>query len=496
MNNDNNSAFDQYISDIKLASLEQQRGELEVRLGQARLERDNEQVQEIEIDLAEVHLQLAPPRIPKIEYPPPLDEAAYYGLGGEIVRVIEPHSEADPSALFLNLLTAFGNVIGSGAYFMVGAEKHFFKVFTVLVGETSKGRKGTSWQPIFKLFEEVDPEWAGGRIQTGLSSGEGLIWHVRDEIYKKVPNKKTGILEEVLVDSGIEDKRLFVIEGELSQTLKVLSREGNTLSPVIRNAWDTGKLQTLTKNSPAKATGAHISIIGHITKSELLRALNEIETGNGFANRFLWFCVRRSKCLPFGGDFSNIDLKSLTNKLRKAVEFAKQAGEIKWAEETRPLWASIYPELSEGKPAIIGAITARAEAQVTRLACIFALLDCSLVIKSIHLKAALAVWSYAEASVHYIFQNTMEDPLANKILGALAVKPHGITRTEISNLLGGHYSTERIKEALDLLRVSNLSRSKKTETGGRPVERWYFVKRDAKKAEKAEKGLSDRAYSA
>ncbi len=463
---------------------------MEVRLGQARLEGDIDQVLDIETELAQTQADMKPSLKLETSYPEQLEEAAFHGLAGEIVKAIEPHSEADSVALLINLLTGFGNVIGCGSWFMVGTDRHFFKVFAVLVGETAKGRKGTSWQPIFKLFEEVEPEWAGDRIQTGLSSGEGLIWHVRDETYKKVPNKETGILEEILVDGGIEDKRLFVIEGELSQTLKVLSREGNTLSPVIRNAWDTGKLQTLTKNSPTKATGAHVSIIGHITKSELVRGLNQIETGNGFANRILWLCVRRSKCLPFGGDFSKIDLNSLTNKLRNAVEFAKQAGEIEWAEETRPLWDSIYPELSEGKPGIIGAITARAEAQVTRLACIFALLDCSAVIKVSHLKAALEVWGYAEASVHYIFQNTMTDPLANKILEALAVKPHGMTRTEINNLLGGNYRTTQITEALNELRGAGLADKKTSETGGRPSERWFLAQSVTEKTEKTEKGVN------
>jgi len=252
-------------------------------------------------------------------------------------------------------------------------------------------------------------------------------------------------------------------------------------------------LQTLTKNSPIKATGAHISIIGHITKSELIRALREIETGNGFANRFLWLCVRRSKCLPFGGDFSKIDLDSLTKKLREAVEFAQQAGEIKWAEEAKPLWESIYSELSEGKPGIVGAITARAEAQVTRVACIYALLDLSTEIKPAHLRAAIAVWSYVEDSVRFIFQNKAGDPTANKILSALEVRPQGMSRTEINNLLGGHFSSTQIDEALDSLRVLNLARRKDTETGGRSVERWFFVKRNA---EKAEKGLSEGAYSA
>jgi hypothetical protein len=486
----NNSAYDDYVNEIKLASLEQQRGELEVRLGQARLEGDNERVIEIETELAQVQTELKPTLSFEPAYPKQLEEEAYHGLAGEIVISIEPHSEADTIALLMNLLAAFGNVIGNSSWFMVGVERHFPKLFCVIVGDTAKGRKGTSWQPIFKLFEEVEPEWTADRVQTGLSSGEGVIYHVRDQLFKKMLDKKTGQINDVLVDEGILDKRLFITEGEFAQTLKVLSREANTLSPVLRNAWDSRKLQTLTKNSPIKATGAHISIIGHITKTELLRALSEMETGNGFANRFLWFCVRRSKCLPFGGDFDQINFTPLLKKLHEAVDFAKTAGQIKWAEDTKPLWASIYPELSEGKPGIIGAITARAEAQVTRLACIYALLDCSKIITPAHLKAALAVWTYAEESVKYIFQNTMEDPLANKILEALAVRPHGMTRTEINNLLGGHYSTKRIDEALDSLRVLNLARRKDTETKGRSVERWFFVKRDAEKAEKAEKGLS------
>ena len=43
----------------------------------------------------------------------------------------------------------------------------------------------------------------------------------------------------------------------------------------------------MAKNTPAKATDAHISIVGHITEQELHRALAEVEGFNGFANRFL-----------------------------------------------------------------------------------------------------------------------------------------------------------------------------------------------------------------
>ncbi len=475
--------FGHVLNYVKDASLEQRLGELEVRLGEARLECDRVRVREIQLEISQVQAEGSPPTIPEVKYPLPLDESAYYGLAGEIIKAIEPHSEADPVAMLMNFLTAFGNVIGDGAYFRVGADKHYCKLFCVLVGDTAKGRKGTSWHPIRALFEVFEPEWVADRLQTGLSSGEGLIWHVRDPIYKQVLDKKTGVVNDTLIDGGIGDKRLFVIEGEFAQTLKVLSREGNTLSPVIRNAWDTGNLQLLTKNSPAKATGAHISITAHVTRQELLRGLSEIETGNGFANRFLFFCVRRSKELPFGGAFDSIDLDSMSGKLSQAVVFAKQAGEVKWSEETRPLWEVVYPELSEGRPGNIGAITARAEAQVTRLACIYALLDCSTVIKPSHLKAAMAVWTYCEDSVRYIFQNTVANPLANKVLQALAIQPQGMTRTEINNLLGGNYSTIRITEALNELQCAGLTRCEKIETGGRPVERWFFITKDTEKTE-------------
>jgi len=160
----NNIAYDDYINEIKIASLEQQRGELEVRLGQARLEGDLIKMQEIEAQLAEIHAEANPLIIPEIDYPSPLNEAAYHGLAGEIVISIETHSEAATVALLMNLLTAFGNVIGSGSWFMVGVERHFLKLFCVIVGDTAKGRKGTSWQPIFKLFEEVEAEWTADRI--------------------------------------------------------------------------------------------------------------------------------------------------------------------------------------------------------------------------------------------------------------------------------------------------------------------------------------------
>ena len=399
------------------------------------------------------------PQTPE-NWPQSLSKEAFYGLAGDIVRTIEPHTEADPAALMIQLLITFGNVVGREAHFMVEATPHHTNLFTVLVGDTAKSRKGTSWGHINRLFEEVASSWVQERIQNGLSSGEGLIWAVRDGLGKD--------------DIGVNDKRLMVVEGEFASTLRVLKREGNTLSAVMRSAWDTGTLNTLTKNSPARATGAHISIIGHITRQELLRYMDNIEAGNCFGNRFLWGCARRSKCLPEGGRIHEVNLTPLTDRLSEAIKFARKAGRIGFDEDARRLWHEVYTELSEGKPGLLGAMIARAEAQVIRLSVIYALLDLSTVIQKEHLEAALAVWQYCEDSCRYIFGDALGDPVLDRLLKALqGRKPNGMARTEINKLFQGHKQANQIDRALRLLEERGLARQENQKTDGRPSEVWF-----------------------
>jgi hypothetical protein len=198
---------------------------------------------------------------------PSIDAAAFHGLAGDVVRTIEPHTEADPVGILVQYLTAAGNAIARGPYYQVEGDRHGPKLFVVLVGETAKGRKGTSWSRVREIMELVDIKWERDRVHSGLSSGEGVIWAVRDPIRQMVKEGKgaRAQLVEETVDPGITDKRLRIVEPEFAGALMVMRREGNILSRVIRDAWDRGDLATLTKHSPARATGAYVSIIGHIT---------------------------------------------------------------------------------------------------------------------------------------------------------------------------------------------------------------------------------------
>ncbi len=403
-------------------------------------------------------------------WPASLAEQAYHGLAGDITSALEPHTEADPAAILFQFLAVFGNAIGRGAHHAVEADEHMTNLFVALVGETAKGRKGTSWGHIKRLFERAAPEWSKECVDQGLSSGEGVINRVRDAKEKTIEGEST------LVDAGIEDKRLLVVEGELARTIKAISREGNTLSAILRCAWDTGDLNSMTKNNQDRATGAHISVIGHITKDELLRYLRETETSNGFANRFLWICVKRSRCLPEGGSLPASELEQLTSRLSRAIDFGSKAGHVARNEEAREVWRTVYEELSEGKPGLFGAVTGRSEAQVSRLAVIFAVLDLSAVVTRSHMEAALAVWEYAEESAAYIFGASMGDPVADKILAALREGPNGMTRTEISGLFKRNRNVDQICSALALLDERGLARSVTENTGGRSAERWRVTK--------------------
>jgi hypothetical protein len=398
-----------------------------------------------------------------------------------LVCAIGPHSEADPAAILIQSLVAFGNLIGRSAHFPVEADRHFMNLFTVLVGQTAKGRKGTSLGQVQRVLGELDPAWSDARIMSGLASGEGLIWAVRDETRERTPIREGGRVidyQQIVSDHGEPDKRLLVAEPEFARVLQVAERESNTLSAIIRQAWDSGNLRILTKKQSARSTEAHISIIGHITKDELKRLLTDTAAGNGFANRFLWVCVRRSQTLPDGGALHTVDLQPIIWRLQAAVRFATAAGEIRKDERARAIWFSVYPNLSEGKPGLLGSVTSRAEAQTMRLACIYALLDCSAVVQAEHLTAALEVWRYCEDSARFIFGNALGDATADEIVRELRQNPQGLTRNDIREHFNRNKSSAEIGRALGVLLeygLARVERNREDESQKRPTERWFAV---------------------
>ncbi len=274
----------------------------------------------------------------------------------------------------------------------------------------------------------------------------------------------------------MDDKRVLVIESEFGSVLRVLARDGNTLSSVLRLAWDSDDLRTMTKNNPARASSPHVSLIGHITQQEVVKYLTSVEVFNGLGNRHLWACVRRSKLLPFGGSCEKPRLSRLGGLLASAVKQAQTLGPMGWDRSGKELWESEYGRLTEDRPGLWGAITSRAEAHALRLALIFTLLDLCAEIQDVHVRAALALWRFCDRSAAHLFGASVGDRDADAILAALRASPDGLTRTEIRDgVFHRNKTSDEVARALGLLQRYGMGRCESVQTEGRPAERWFAV---------------------
>jgi hypothetical protein len=386
---------------------------------------------------------------------PELSEAALHGVAGLAVRTIAPHTEAHPASILLQLLVVFGNLVGRGPRCMVDATRHGLNLFLVLVGDSGKARKGTSWAQIARLFAEVDQPWLSSCVNRARLTPNGLLFALRDQ-------------------QPATDRRFLALCEEFASVLHALKRGSGHLSPLLRCAWDDGNLPTLDMQRHLQATGTHISMIAHITRSELTPNLNQTETHNGFANRCLWAVVERSNCLPEGGNLSAGELSGVAREVRRALDWTNANPEIIFRRDpaAAELWGKQYPALSQLRPGLRGGATSRAEAQVLRLSAIYAALDCSPIIQLPHLQAALALWDYCYASASLLFGVSTGDPIADRIREAVEASDTGLSKSQIRRLFHGHVDGYRIDGALETLVALGALSNRSQPTGGRPSTLW------------------------
>jgi hypothetical protein len=401
----------------------------------------------------------ASPPSPTPSAGPNLGEAALHGLAGLAVRTIAPHTEAHPASLLLQLLAVFGNLVGRGPHCMVDATRHSLNLYVVLVGDSSKARKGTSWSQIARLFAEVDQPWLSTRVTSARLTATGLLHALRDQ---QPPT----------------DRRLLALSEEFASVLHTLKSGRGHLSPLLRCAWDHGRLPTPDMQQHLCATETHISLIAHITQRELAHNIHGTEAQNGFANRCLWAWVHRSNCLPDGGSLSAADLAPIARELRHALDWAAATPEILFHRDAaaRDLWHDRYPVLSQLRPGLRGAATSRAEAQVLRLSAIYAALDSTSVIGLSHLQAALAVWDYCYAGASLLFGMSTGDPIADRIREAIEASGYGLSKHQIARLFHGHVEGYRIEAALQNLVTLGTVAPQSRPTGGRPSTHWSAIK--------------------
>lgn len=432
----------------------------------------------------------------EIKRKPHLDLTKFSGLPKAFVELATLNSEADPAAVLFTFLARFGVEIGRNPFFNIGDTTHHGQLAAVIVGESAKSRKGTSGKPVEKLFSlnsfnssNENRKYISARTSPGpFSSGEGIIYAVRDPI--EAWDRKKQATE--IIDPGIDDKRLYVLDEEFGGVLTNTKREGNTLSMVIRCAWDNGRFDPLTKNSKISAIGAHVGWVSHITNYELKAKLPECEGFNGFANRILWVFSQRQKLVPMPEPMPSKELAKLQNLLLPILNKCHESEiKIPFTKQAQEAWIDEYYQrlTLQNENGLLGVILNRSEAQVRRLALLFTLLDGENKTSLEHLNQAMAAWQYCEDSAAYIFKGQAQDSVARKIVEVLREKG-SLTSTEISNLFSRNIKSDRIQTAIEELVSSDAAEMVSEPTKGRPLQ-VLKIKHSYEKNEFNEKRFDD-----
>jgi hypothetical protein len=309
-------------------------------------------------------------------WPAPPAEAAYHGVLGDIARTVAPRTEADPVNLLGTLLVMFGAACGDGRALYQGSMQRT-NLSLLLVGETGfRGRKGTGLdvgRSVFRLaYPELDSIWL-----VGAASGEAITGHL---------------------GRHPDEERVLIVEPEFGRLLTIMNREGSTLSAVLRNAWDGVPLGHARARDESLISRHHVSMLGHITPIELRSKLTDADAANGFANRILFLAVRRTHLIPFP-ESPDALVADYIEPLHRAIVEARVFGPMYFDDEARDRWEWFYAELAATpRLGLAGAVTGRHEAQVARLALVYAVADRSPAIGVAHLEAAIALADYARRS--------------------------------------------------------------------------------------------------
>jgi hypothetical protein len=400
---------------------------------------------------------------------PVLQGAVYHGPAGRFVRAVSPLTEATDVGVLAQLLCALGVYIGPEAYIWTSG-KQYARVNVCLVGQTKTGRKGTAMVPVDLAMMALDEEFWKAQRMSGLATGEGLIKAVADI---KTKNPETGEWEVEPVE-----KRVMVVESEFSKVLAQMTREGNILSQVIRDAYDSTTLQKMTASDPMRADGAHVGMAFHITPYELRKRFKDTDMANGFGNRIMWLLVKSDKIISRTQPFPQEIFTAFKEEVKHLAKPFK--GRVELAPDVQDRWDNIYPLLRADKDGAAGEIIARAENIILRLALIYRLLDpptCKhqCFVEMPHLDAALALWWYAEESAQLIFADSGGSFLADRLIDLLKAGP--LSKDQINNHLSADHKQDADAELLKLAAAGIVSKKQEPsgKKGGRPATVWELV---------------------
>lgn len=307
---------------------------------------------------------------------PSLSDAALYGPLGIWIKTIDPYTEAHPAAILLQMLTVLGSLIGRKPFVYAAQYRQRANLFSLVIGQSAIGRKGTSWNIVNEIALGADPDLDKRKL-VGLASGEAMIRRLNE--------------------SG--DAGSLVYESEFSKLLTVKSYSGSTLSQRIRSGFDGEFMGHDTKEVTLGASDYHLCIVAHIVPDEMANGLSSNEHANGFTNRFLFCHSHKSKRLqPTEARVPESVLSQIIDELRGIVAWARTQGEIRFSDSA----AHEFNQMSAPEDgSTYSGLISRQTSHIARIALILALCDKKSEIHAKHVSAAKAIWQYSADTIRY-----------------------------------------------------------------------------------------------
>jgi hypothetical protein len=370
---------------------------------------------------------------PKLILEPMISEECFYGIAGTLANESAPEVGVSREAVLFQFLIFIGNMCEHKFYFNLGGSKLYLNDYLLIVGETSKAKKGTSLKTVKYFIEKINSDYYKLCIRTGVNSGEGLVNSVRDKVISKEKNKK-GEEVETILDEGGKSKIALFIEPEFSRLMKSGKRDGNTATEILRQAWDGDYLEVVVKKDSCSSSDHHISMIGHITQNEFEFLNSNVDSTNGYLNRFLFCRIFNGSPVPLPISFDKLSFDFMP-ELHSAMAFIKntEIEELALEEDAKELWTDIYNNFFYSPDDNYSDLMARTPTHILKMAMIFAVLDRNNRISKDHLISAKAIVDYSNDSIRFIFTNPNKKKLGNenKVIEYITKKNGTVLRSDV-----------------------------------------------------------------
>src|SRR5271166_6919849 len=198
-------------------------------------------------------------QIATVDFPKHARKEAFSGIAGDLTKIMCYNTELCPEAVLAQFLCIFGNMIGRAPY-KHQEGRHSTVLNVAVVGNTADGGKGGALTRAKELIRAVDPDFHDEKLSGGHNSAEALLEEICDEAHMIKGDKIITIAENV------PDKRLVIVEEELSRLFQIGKREGSTMSEILRQFYDSPEVVAAkSRKCLLKVTRPHVSILGHVT---------------------------------------------------------------------------------------------------------------------------------------------------------------------------------------------------------------------------------------